>query len=627
MRALPLALLLPVALLTACSGSDDPTPQDAATQVAKALTSGTLPTDLFTGTTPQTAYDAVVAGLGEDAAPRVKVASVDQQDGSRDATARLAWRWDLGGSVWSYQTEVPLRQDATDRTWTATWSPAVVEASLTDGEKLETHAIAPSRGDILGARGVALVTERPVVRYGLDKTKVKPAQAVPSARLIAAELDVAPAPFVKAVRAAGAKAFVEALVLRQADAGQVDPASYGRIPGAVALAGSLPLAPSREFAAPILGRVGPATAELIEKSDGRLSVGDTTGLSGLQARYDEQLTGTPGLQVEAVSDDGSRKLFGAPAKDGTPLRTTLDTRLQLKAERVLAVADPERPGPATALVAIRPSTGAILAAASGPGADGQNLATYGQYAPGSTFKLVSSLALLRSGLTPTSTVPCPASVTVDGKVFENYDDYPAGRLGPIPLRDAVANSCNTAFISERARVRGDDLASAAAALGLGVDHDLGFPAYFGQVPPPAGETERAADLIGQGKILASPLAMATVAASIRAGHVVVPHLLAEFTPTADPAAPLTAQEASQLQALMHAVVTDGSGRLLAGLPGGGTLGAKTGTAEYGEPGPGGKLPTHAWMVATQGDLAVAVFVETGASGSGTAGPLLLRFLS
>jgi cell division protein FtsI/penicillin-binding protein 2 len=132
-------------------------------------------------------------------------------------------------------------------------------------------------------------------------------------------------------------------------------------------------------------------------------------------------------------------------------------------------------------------------------------------------------------------------------------------------------------------------------------------------------------MIGQGKVLASPLAMATVAASVAAGHVVVPHLLEGKAPTADPAEPLTTAEAAQLRDLMRAVVTEGSGRLLAGLPG--KVGAKTGTAEYGEPRSDGTLPTHTWMIATQGDLAVAVFVETGESGSQTAGPLLEAFLS
>ena len=67
---------------------------------------------------------------------------------------------------------------------------------------------------------------------------------------------------------------------------------------------------------------------------------------------------------------------------------------------------------------------------------------------------------------------------------------------------------------------------------MGIDHDLGFPAYFGNVVPPAGETEKAADLIGQGKILASPMTMATVMASIQSGTLVVPSLVTSVTSTA-----------------------------------------------------------------------------------------------
>jgi cell division protein FtsI/penicillin-binding protein 2 len=73
---------------------------------------------------------------------------------------------------------------------------------------------------------------------------------------------------------------------------------------------------------------------------------------------------------------------------------------------------------------------------------------------------------------------------------------------------------------------------------------------------------------------------------------------------------------------MRAVVTEGSGRALNSLSGPAVI-AKTGTAEYGDDDP---LKTHAWMIAAQGDLAVAVFVNTGQSGSKTAGPLLKEFL-
>jgi cell division protein FtsI/penicillin-binding protein 2 len=209
---------------------------------------------------------------------------------------------------------------------------------------------------------------------------------------------------------------------------------------------------------------------------------------------------------------------------------------------------------------------------------------------------------------------------VDGKRFENYDDYPTAELGTITLREAVAHSCNTAFLGQRERIGPDALADAAESLGFGVDFDVGFPAYFGQVPEPASDTEAAADLIGQGKVLASPLVMAAVTASVAAGRTVVPHLLVDQAIEPDPATPLTREEAVALRTLMRAVVTEGSGRLLAGVPG--EVGAKTGTAEYGADG-----RTHAWMVAFRGDLAVAVFVETGQSGSATAGPLLQQLLS
>ena len=88
------------------------------------------------------------------------------------------------------------------------------------------------------------------------------------------------------------------------------------------------------------------------------------------------------------------------------------------------------------------------------------------------------------------------------------------------------------------------------------------------------------------------------------------------------ATPLTDGEARALQSLLRIVVTDGSGRRLDALPGPEVI-AKTGTAEFEQ---GGQVRTHAWMIAAQGDLAVAVFVQEGSSGSGTAGPLLEEFL-
>ncbi|NUR06679.1 MAG: penicillin-binding protein [Nocardioidaceae bacterium] len=620
-----LTAVLATTLLVAGCTESGPSAEDAADDLATALTSGKLAGAPLSGSTPkpaQQSFDDVVEGLG-DAERRVSVVSVSEASDDGPATARLRWSWTLPGSdePWSYTTTARLTD--TGDTWTTRWSPALVQPSLRTGERLDLTTQQAERADILGAGGSALVTARTVVRFGIDKAQVSETQALAAARRLAPAVGIDVAPYVEQVRKAGPKAFVEAIVLRPADAKPVLATGVATVKGVGSLRDTLPLAPTREFARPILGSVGPVTAEIVKDSKGTYRAGDEAGLSGLQSRYDEQLRGTPGLTVRAVdTQGGTRDLFGVDPVAGKPLRTTLDKRLQQLAEG--AVADVR---PASAVVAIRPSTGDILAAASGPGGGGLNTATAGQYAPGSTFKVVSSLALLRAGLTPDSPMTCPATTVVDGKSFKNYDDYPASGLGRIPLRTAVANSCNTAFITDRDQVSQAQVADAAASLGLGVDHDLGFPAYFGSVPATdaeaGSETGHAASLIGQGRVTASPMAMAAVAASVAKGSTVVPRLLPD-QPSDDvtPRTALTAAEGRQLRSLMRGVVTSGSGSFLASLPGPPVL-AKTGTAEFGDQQP---LQTHAWMIAVHGDLAVAVFVDVGESGSRTAGPVLERFL-
>jgi hypothetical protein len=617
--ALTTAVLL-AGMLSGCQGSEDeaegPDPEEAVAALVGGLESGDLSAVPFTDATDRAAarsFERTVEGLGE-AEPSLEVIDVVESDGA--ATATLGWYWPLGAQQWDYRSQAEL--ELVEGEWRVVWDPTIVESSLAKRDVLDASTIAAERGAILGAGGLALVTERPVVRFGIDRSQVAEARAGESARRLAELVGVDTAPYVKAVEAAGDAAFVEAIVFRRDEVPPDVLDGYDRIAGGLAVAGELPLAPTREFAAPILGTVGEVTAEMIEEDPDRYSIGDRAGLSGLQARYEEQLAGTPGVLVEAVTPEGEeRELFRVEPVKGEPLRLTLDTDLQLAAERLLAGV-----GPASALVALRPSDGEILVAANGPGTDGYNMATFGQFAPGSTFKAVSSLALLRAGLTPSSSVPCTSSVVVDGKRFENYDDYPSGGLGRIPLRTAVANSCNTAFISQADRLRDDDLADAAASLGLGVDHDLGFPAYFGQVVPPESATQKAADMIGQGKVLASPMAMAAVAASVQSGTTVLPRLVRDWEQEQESVPALGRSEAAAVREMLRAVVTAGSGSLLADVPGPPVI-AKTGTAEFERD---GRLQTHAWMIAAQGDLAVAVFVEVGASGSGTAGPILEAFL-
>ena len=637
-------LLLVLALALAGCGISLPLPNlnrkgDAANQAAAALAAALSAKDLspipFVGSSGPTVnelFQPLVAGMGP-LKPSVAVGSVSR-DGS-NATAKLSFVWTFPGvpEGWRYEAEAKLAEESGQ--WKTTWQPGIVQPQLDGTNRLSQRRLNPERGELLGEDGVPIVENRSVFRIGIDKSKVSGGKAKASAIRLAKVVKIDPKAYAAEVAAAGHEAFVLAIVLRM-DAADLPIGSRIRaIPGALSIRTSQMLAPTRDFARPIIGTVGEAAKDDVDKSGGAVVAGDQVGLSGLQQRYDAQLRGTPGVRVRlaAAKPRGSSAspsptpspaaeaepivLFEVKPVPGKPLTTTLNVGLQKLAEKTLA-----RTKPASALVAIRPSTGAIVAAANGGGNHGQSLATVGRAAPGSTFKVVSALALLRAGLTPESSIKCPLTVTVNGRKFSNYSDYPRNHLGTITFRTALAQSCNTAFIGQRGKLKRSPLADAAGSLGVGIDYDVGFPSFFGSVPSDPTATGRAAAMIGQGKIEASPMAMAGVVASVAAGETVIPHLI-DGTQATSKAKPLTSEEARQLRGMMRAVVAEGSGRVLGNLPGPAVL-AKTGTAEYGASKP---FKTHAWMIAAQGDLAVAVFVNDGKTGSATAGPLLRTFLT
>ena len=537
----------------------------------------------------------------------------DAEPERRAVTFDVTWELEQVDVPWTYVTSAEL--ELVDEQWQVDWSPALLHPDLAAGDQLVLHRLSAERAEVLDGDGAPLVTERPVYRIGIDKTRVAPDAQSTSAQQLAELVGVDAERFAERVASAGDEAFVEAITFREADAADVLD-DVDDIEGARALEDTMLLAPTRTFARPILGTAGEATAEIIEESEGRVQQGDVVGLSGIQLGYDETLAGNAGVRVDIQRPDGDPvTVYEQEPTAGEPVTTTFDVDLQVAAERVLADV-----APPSAIVAIEPSTGHVLAAASGPGGEGYSTATLGQYAPGSTFKIATTLALLRAGLGPDDAVQCPATVTADGREFSNYSDYPSSQRGGITLRTAFAQSCNTAFIGQRDDVPQADLAAAAAALGIGVDADAGVPAYAGSVPAEATGTAHAAAMIGQGEVLVSPLAMAAGAASVAAGETVVPVIVAgDQEPPLDS---LSADEGEQLAELMRAAVEDGTANALLDVPGE-PVGAKTGTAEYGTDVP---PATHGWMIAIQGDLAVAVFVEDAESGSVTAGPLLEDFL-
>ena len=173
-----LTVTLLLAGLTSCSDAA-PEPDPVARTLAAGLASGKLGMVPVTGVTRKVAQQQLTDatdGLG-GLHPVVRVARVRPGKDDEHATAVLTHRWTVPGTdaVWQYLTRAPMV--LTEDRWRVRWTPAVVAPDLVAAERLVLTRVAPRRGDVLGGDGSPLVTARPVVRVGIDKTKVAAEQA------------------------------------------------------------------------------------------------------------------------------------------------------------------------------------------------------------------------------------------------------------------------------------------------------------------------------------------------------------------------------------------------------------------------------------------------------------------
>jgi cell division protein FtsI/penicillin-binding protein 2 len=303
-----------------------------------------------------------------------------------------------------------------------------------------------------------------------------------------------------------------------------------------------------------------------------------------------------------------------PAHPGTPVTTTIDPATQHAAEAALA-----RERKSAALVAVNASTGDVLAAVS-VNSGGFDQAIDGGFPPGSTFKVITSTALITHGLTPSSAASCPGTATVDGEVFHNAE----GEAPVSTLLQAFTESCNTAFIRlATGHLTAPDFPAAATMFGLGRTLDLGLVSFDGSVPQPSDEADLAATSIGQGRVLMSPLSMAMVAAAADTGTVRSPQLVVGGgSATGTATSQLPSDVVSDLHEMMASVVASGTAAGQ-GLPAG--TYAKTGTAEYGTATP---LKIDAWLMGFKGDTAFAcLVVNSNGNGGPTCGPIVATFLN
>jgi cell division protein FtsI/penicillin-binding protein 2 len=581
-----LALLATLALLSAVAGCGlvgGDGPEEAAQAFAAAWSAGD-DAGAARLTDDPAAATALLTSVREALSPVGLAVRVGQvREASDTATASLDLRWDLGqGRVWSYLGEVGLHPSAGGEgpAWTVAWAPTVVHPQLAARQRLALRTGAAEPAPVVDRVGVPLLTATPVVSVLLDRLQTGDLPAVTGA-LATALSPLEPSISAQtitdgAARTPDGRAYTVA-VLRETDYQTVKNAIHD-LPGVRFITSERLLAPDAGFARQVLPAV-------------------RTALAG-------QLDGVPGWSVALVDAGGGTvaTLAEEAPKPGTTASVALDRTLQAAAE------DAVEPLPQqTMLVAIQPSTGNLLAVAQNGAADAAGaLALTGRFPPGSTFKIVTALAgVEQAGLREDSPVACPAETVIGGRPVPNSGRFD---LGTVPLRTAFARSCNTTFATIGTGLAPDGLTTAALQLGLGADFAVpALTTITGSVPAAPELVQRAENAFGQGRVLASPLGMAVVAATVAHGSAVVPQLvLGRPTEVLVPATAPDPAALEQVRAMMRAVVTDGTATRLNGL---GEVRGKTGTAEFTNDG----SRAHGWFVGYRGDLALAVLVVDGGS--------------
>ena len=601
-------------LAAACSGSST-TPQSTLSAFVSAWNRSDWQSMYKLMSSPPTPADSpqsILAGVPTSGTSRN--AALPVKKGSA-ASAALASSYVLPGGIGTWQVNSTVSLVNKSGRWVVDWSPATVAPGLVDGDRLLMVRSWSPRAAIVGAGGAALTSDSPVVEVGIEGSRVKDPAGLTTV-LVAAGASQQTVTSALAAAAAHPNFFEPVLTLSQAQYDQMggNGSALYKAAGSVFKRTAQRAAITPALGAQLVGSVAPVTAQELASLGLAYGPDSAVGQTGIEQAYEKELAGSPGATIGVIHKDGSAgaTLASFSARPGSGVTTSIDPTVQKAAEQALGgIAQP------AAFVAMRASTGEVLAVVNTPVSGQFDAALQGRYPPGSTFKVITASALFQSGLDPASPASCPPTVTVDGKPFHNAEgDSPAPTL-----RAAFAESCNTAFINLAVdHLQPASLPTAAAQFGLGGTVQLGLQVVDGAVPVPADKAALAATAIGQAGVAVSPLDMAMVAAAVDSGSVHAPRLIAGAADDTVAAKPLPPNVIADLQSMMVDVVTTGTAAGT-GLPAG--THAKTGTAEYGT---GTPQPTDAWLIGYRGDLAFAMVEQGTGNGGPTDGPVVARFL-
>jgi penicillin-binding protein A len=381
----------------------------------------------------------------------------------------------------------------------------------------------------------------------------------------------------------------------------------------------------------VTGEIGEASEEELPRLARHGFPPETpVGISGLERAFNDRLAGKPGGSLIAVAADGTsvRTLAKAKPESGAPVKTTIDPDLQESAVAALA-------GRAGGVAVLDARKGDVRALA------GQAFSA--PQPPGSTFKIVTTVAALEAGeVSLDDEFEISDGIDVGGRFLNNANGEFCGGT----FAESFAESCNAVFAPLGPAVGNDKLVETAEKFGFNSPLTLYQPQVVQEVDPEEStipteigeEIDLGVSAIGQGEVLATPLEMASVAQTVANDGVRQPTSIVlnkQLRPDADPVRVMSEKTARELTDLMIGVVVEGTGT--AGAITEAQVAGKTGTAELG-PKPGEEDKDNpvqikdAWFTAfapaEKPRLAVGVMlIEAEAAGGEVAAPIASEVLS
>ncbi|MFG1703619.1 penicillin-binding transpeptidase domain-containing protein [Nonomuraea sp. M3C6] len=527
---------------------------------------------------------------------KIKSVTVNGDESKADFHAEV----DLGENnpLWEYDGMLPLH--LVDGTWKVRWSPSVLHPQLKEGQRFAVDTETKSRQPVVDRAGDPLQSDTTLYVVGVYPSKLAD-QAEDVVARLSEITGYAQDRLLSRIRSSPPDKFVQ-LVTFGRKLYLSKKSKLEAIPGIETQPQPQPVDP--DAPKQIVGSVSALTPETEQKLGGPQRAGDSVGRSGLQAAYQDYLTGstqTKVITLDLKTGKEVAQLKEWPGRQNVSVKTTIDRAIQASAEQ--AVADTET----SALVAVQRDTGEIRAVAT-KGLSQEKDALAGKFAAGTAFSIVAADALIKGGVSPKQRLACPQERTVGGARFVHAGQF-TGVTPSATFQENFAKGCVTALASLARRVTAADLAKSAQAFGVGQPWRLPLKSFSGSLSALTSDADKARAIAGQ-NVEVSPLSMALVAAAVSSGTWRPPVLVtdpkspdpaAEVEPAAQPApVPIDPKVRTALTAMMRAGAI--------GTP------AQAGRSKvYGVTATAGSQQT--WFVGWQGDVAIAVLAKNYNAGA------------